>query len=283
MARALGLDPRWVLDLSASMNPCAPDVVALAARRLEALARYPDAGPATASLADALGVDRERLVLTNGGAEAISLVAAELGGSVVAEPEFALHPRGGDGPRWQSDPHNPTGRLAAVKERAGVRDEAFYPLATGRWSRHDPCAVVVGSLTKVFACPGLRAGYVVAPDPDLAARLRRRQPTWSVNALAAALVPELLAVADLPSWASEVARMRRELVEVLSRHQLSPLPSEANWVLVPSATGLREALARHGIVVRDCSSFGLPDHVRVSVPTAAGLERLDRALDAIPH
>ena len=38
------------------------------------------------------------------------------------------------------------------------------------------------------------------------------------------------------------------------------------------------ALARHAVVVRDCRSFGLPDHVRVAVPYASGLERLDAAL-----
>lgn len=278
VARALGLDPASVLDLSASVNPCGPDVAAMARRHLDALAHYPDATPATDALAGALGVDAERVVLTNGGAEAISLVAAELGGGVAAEPEFALHPRGDSGPRWRSDPHNPTGRLAAHEEWADVRDEAFYPLATGRWSRRDPAAVVVGSLTKLFACPGLRAGYVVAPDADLAGRLRRRQPAWSVNALAAALVPDLLAVADLAAWASQIAGLRRELVGVLSRHHLPPLPSDANWVLVPGAAGLRSALALHGIVVRDCASFGLLGHVRVAVPGAAGLERLDRAL-----
>lgn len=71
----------------------------------------------------------------------------------VCEPEFALHPRG-DGPRWRSNPHNPSGLLAGPAETAAVWDEAFYPLATGRWTRGDPGAVVVGSLTKLLACPG---------------------------------------------------------------------------------------------------------------------------------
>jgi histidinol-phosphate/aromatic aminotransferase/cobyric acid decarboxylase-like protein len=41
---------------------------------------------------------------------------------------------------------------------------------------------------------------------------------------------------------------------------------------------LRVALARRAVVVRDCRSFGLPDHVRIAVPDGAGLERLDAAL-----
>ena len=58
-----------------------------------------------------------RLLLTNGGAEAIALVAAELGPGWVDEPDFSLYRRhlpaiDPDGPRWRSNPHNPTGRLA---------------------------------------------------------------------------------------------------------------------------------------------------------------------------
>ncbi len=69
---------------------------------------------ATRLLADALGVDVGGVLLTNGGAEAIALLAAEVGGRVVAEPEFSLHPRGESGVWWRSNPHNPTGRLAAA-------------------------------------------------------------------------------------------------------------------------------------------------------------------------
>ena len=276
VAAALGLDPGSVLDLSASLNPVAPDPAPVVARHLDELGRYPDPARATRALAEAIGAPPGCVLLTNGGAEAISLVAGLLGGRVV-EPEFSLHPRGG-GPLWRSDPHNPTGRLAGPEERAGVRDEAFYPLATGRWTRGDPDTVVVGSLTKVFACPGLRVGYVLA-GPDLVSRLRDRQPAWSVNGPAAAALPDLLAEADLPRWTAEIAALRRDLVSLLDRHGLDPAPSDANYVLCRKAPGLRGRLAPHAVVVRDCASFGLPGQARIAVPTAEGLARLARALE----
>jgi len=274
VAAALGVPFSAVLDLSLSLNPLAPDPAPQVARHLDALSHYPDPRPAAAALADAMGVDPARLLLTNGGAEAIALVAAEIGGSVT-EPEFSLHPRG-HGPRWRSNPHSPTGLLAGPGDRAAVWDEAFYPLATGRWTRGDDGSVVVGSLTKLFACPGLRVGYVLGPS-ELLARLAHRQPAWALNGVAASVLPDLVAGADLPRWAQGVAQLRRALLSMLARHGLAARPSDANWVLV-GAPGLREALAPHGVLVRDCASFGLPGVVRVAVPDSAGIERLDDAL-----
>jgi histidinol-phosphate/aromatic aminotransferase/cobyric acid decarboxylase-like protein len=276
VARALGLDPAAVLDLSLSLNPLAPDPVPVLRRHLAAVRAYPDPTGATEALARAMGVESGRLLLTNGGAEAIALVAAEIGGRV-DEPEFGLHPRGG-GPRWRSNPHSPSGVLARPDEVADVWDEAFFPLATGRWTRGDGVAVVVGSLTKLFACPGLRLGYVLA-DPDLVARCRARQPAWSVGAVAAAALPDLLQAADLPAWRAGLARLRDALTDLLTSRGLPVRPSDANWVLVDRA-GLREALAPQAIVVRDCASFGLPGVARIAVPTEEGLERLAAALAA---
>ena len=272
LAAALGVDPGAVLDLSASLNPVAPDAGEVVAKHLDAIGRYPDPRAATAALAEAMSVDRNRLLLTNGGAEAIALVAAEVGGSV-EEPDFALYPRG-SGPRWRSNPHNPTGRLAPPDGDTDVWDEAFFPLATGRWTSGHP--LVVGSLTKLLACPGLRIGYVVADDVD---RLRERQPAWSVNGLAVAALPDLLERVDLPGWAAAVATLRTQLVDVLRAAGLSPEPSDANFVLV-RAPGLRDRLAPHGVLVRDCASFGLPEHVRIAVPDDRGLGRLQEALCA---
>ena len=285
VAAALGLDPGAVLDLSASLNPAAPDVAALAGRHLGALRRYPDVDAAEGALATALGVGDGRLVLTSGGSQAIALVAEQVGAGRVDEPDFALYrrhlPRTDPGaPRWRSDPHNPSGRLAGEHEVAGVWDEAFLPLAAGTWTRGRP-GWALGSLTKAFACPGLRLGYAVAPGGEEAERLRHRRPAWAVGGLACALVAELMDRADPPAWTAAVARARAALVAVLERHGWAPDAADAPWVLVPNATGLRDALARQAVVVRDCTSFGLPRHVRIGVPDADGLARLDRALDRL--
>jgi histidinol-phosphate/aromatic aminotransferase/cobyric acid decarboxylase-like protein len=285
LAAALGVSPDEVLDLSASSNPCAPDVARLVATHASAVDRYPYPGPATAALAAAIGVDPERLLLTNGGAEAIALVATELEVGDVDECDFSLYARHlrevrPDAPRWRSNPHNPTGRLAAGDEHAAVWDEAFYPLATGAWTRGDADSVVVGSLTKLFACPGLRVGYVIAPDADLVKRLGRKQPEWSVNSLACAVLPSLLDQCDLPAWSARVANLRAELEEVVRARGLEPDPSDANFVLVRRADGLRDRLAARAVLVRDTTSFGIPGGARIAVPDEAGLERLDQALRA---
>jgi histidinol-phosphate/aromatic aminotransferase/cobyric acid decarboxylase-like protein len=284
LARALGIAPGDVLDLSASLNPSAPDVATLVASHADAVSRYPDADLATNALADAMNLDPKRVVLTNGGSEAIAMVAAAHPVGRVDEPDFSLYARhlatiDPDAPRWRSNPHNPTGRLASSDEHAAVWDEAFYPLATGSWTRGDPGALVVGSLTKLFACPGLRAGYVIAPDAPSADRLRARQPEWSVNALVCAVLPEMLASADLPGWARAVATLRGELLEVLRSAGLTAQQSDANYVLVPEASGVRDHLARKGVLVRDTRSFGWPTGVRIAVPPPTGLTRLTAALE----
>src|SRR5690606_2598547 len=186
IAAWLGVAPTQVLDLSASLNPFASDVAPLLQRHASAARRYGDPHGLESRLADLLGVEPALVVATNGAAEAIALVAAELERGRVDEPEFSLYrrhllvdPHAG---RWRSNPHAPSGRLAAPEDSAAVWDEAYWPLATGTWTRgdHRRGAVVIGSATKLFATPGLRVGWVVAPDPEVADRVRTRRPEWSV-------------------------------------------------------------------------------------------------------
>lgn len=272
------------VELSASLNPVAPDPVPLFRRHLDAVHRYPNADRAAAALAEVVGVERERVLLTNGGAEAIALVAANVGAGWIVEPEFSLYrrhltvdPAAG---RWLSDPNNPTGRLAAPAESAAVRDEAFYPLATGSWTRGDAGTIVVGSLTKVFACPGVRIGYVIAPDDRLIADLAAAQPRWALSGLAGAAVPDLLASADLPRWRREIGELRDELSAVLVGRGWRPDPATANYLWLPDASGLRDAMAAGGVLVRSGVSFGYPAAVRIAVPR---VELFERVVAAIPH
>lgn len=288
-ARSGGV-PAAVVDLSTTRNPFAPDLRPLVARHVEAgaLTAHPDDGPARRALAAALDVDPGQVLVTNGGAEAVALLATEWPEGWVEEPERARYRRHlqrivPGARRWASNPNDPTGRLADPGARAAVWDEASYPLATGTWTRGDVArgAAVVGSLTTLFACPGLRLGYVVAPDDAVAEALARRRPRRPVNGLAAAVLPELLALADLGGWRRRLVAARRELADVLRAHGLAPRPSDAPWVLVDGVPGLADDLAAHGVAVRDCTLLGLPGTVRVAVPDASGLERLDAALAAV--
>lgn len=284
LAAALGLEPDQVLDLSASLNPVAPDPVPVVAAHLEALRRYPDAASGEAALSAAIGIDAERTVLTNGGAEAIALVAQLQPAGWADEAEFSLYRRhlrrlDPAAPRWRSNPNNPTGRFARPEEHAAVWDEAFWPLNAGTWTRGDAegGSIVLGSLTKLLGCPGLRLGYVICPDLQTARDLRLARPQWAVNGPAAAALPDLLAAVDLPKWAAAVGELRAELYSVLDRAGYRAEPSDANWVLV-DAPELRAELARAAICVRDCASFGRPGTVRIAVPDGDGLERLEEAL-----
>lgn len=313
VAIALGVDPDSVLDLSLSMNPVAPDVSVFIRSEIDsgALSRYPDAldvSRATDALAERIGVDSSRVVITSGGSEAIALVAAELGSGWANDPDFSLYWRyipvmDPNGPLFRSDPNNPTGLLATSLETTGdsrdvaaceVWDEAFYPLATGKWSRlsnesvarESLTTIVLGSLTKLFACPGLRLGYVVTPPddgevighPGLSHRIKSRQPQWSVATPSLCALPDLVAIAELEEWSNAIKSLRRELVDLLVAHRLSPRESDANFVLLDDAHGLRADLARRAVIVRDCRSFGLPGSVRIAVTDSDGLERLDDAL-----
>lgn len=282
VAAALERPVDELVDLSASLNPEPPALDAVIAAARGDLRRYPDATDATSTLAEVIGVTPERLVLTNGGAEAIALVAGFQPNGWVEAPEFSLYARHlatlePDAPRWRSNPSNPLGRLAPASATAAVWDEAFWPLATGTWTRGDDDAWRLGSLTKLWACPGLRVGYAIAPTDEDATRLRARQPQWSVNALALAAVTQLAPMTDLPVAAAAMIRRRAALIELLAGHGLAVTETEANWVLV-DRPGLRAELIPHGVLVRDCASFGLPGVHRIAVPDDRGFEHLDAAL-----
>lgn len=271
------------LDLSASLNPVAPDPTPIFARHLDVVSDYPDDARATAALADVLDIEPERLVVTNGGAEAIALVANEVRSGWVAGPEFSLYERhltiDPNAGRWCSDPNNPTGALADADDVALVRDEAFYPLATARWTRGDTDCWTLGSLTKVFACPGVRMGYVIAPDDAAAAAIRHRRPRWSVSGLGCAAIPDLLATAELPTWVEQIRELRSTLASALTENGWHAEPGAANYLWIPDAPGLRDAMFRNGILLRSGASFGHPDAVRIAVPTP---DRLADVIGAIP-
>ena len=300
LAAALGISAEEVIDLSASLNPFAPDIAPIVAPHLGSLRRYPDTDSARHVLAHAMSVAPEEVLLTNGGAEAIALacdlVVRRHGGATVREHEFSLYERHlvlkSGAPRVRSNPGNPTGQLVDPNPGhdddgvpVAVWDEAFWPLATGTWtsSVHRRGAIIVGSLTKVFACPGLRLGYVLA-DATTISELSLLQPRWAVSTLAADVLPDLLAMADLPGWAIAITQQRVTLEATLRATGWDTI-SGVNWVLAGldgiSGAELRRQFATQRIAVRDCASFGLELYVRIALPRPDEHTRLTAAIDAV--
>ncbi|HYU19701.1 MAG TPA: histidinol-phosphate transaminase [Chloroflexota bacterium] len=193
------------------------------------------------------------------------------------------------------NPNNPTGQaltsdelavlLAACDETLLIVDEAYRDFADGLASalelRSDPRVVVLRSLTKSFGLGGLRLGYTIA-QPSVIEAVQRAQPPWSVNA--AAQTAGLAALGDTAHVAAgrQLARRAKAyLVDGLGRLGLRCLPSCTSFWLVEvgDAAELRRQLLVRGILVRDCSSFGLPKHIRLAARPLAQCEKLLSVLE----
>ena len=191
------------------------------------------------------------------------------------------------------NPNNPTGdaltRAEVLEIAARVReadaalvvDEAFADFVPGAGvaAEVDGSLYVARSLTKFFAIPGLRLGCLVCEG---APRAQEFQPSWPVNAVAAAA--GVAAVRDrgfVEASVAAVARLREELFEALGALPgLTPFPGAANFLLVRGPAELQAKLAQRGVLVRGCEPFlGLgPGYFRVAVRGAAENERLLAAI-----
>ena len=183
------------------------------------------------------------------------------------------------------NPNNPTGilqkkqdlleRLSEIKRHDGMLfcDEAFIELSDPRQSLadiRDPNLFVLHSLTKSFSVPGIRFGFGFGA-PDLIEKIEISRPPWSVNAFAEAFAMQALVHFD----ALEASRARIRQERDWLSHEITALglycsPSFVNFILVEchrDVATLCECLEKRLILVRNCTSFGLPTCIRVAVRT----------------
>ena len=202
---------------------------------------------------------------------------------------------------WLCNPNNPTGSVVPVDElRAAIEDHpqtifvidqsyGFFtrePLLSAAEAVRFPNIIQLHSMTKRYAMPGLRLGYMTGA-PALLDRIRAVRMPWSVNALAieAGLYlcahPETAPI-DLPALLAET-RWLRERLNTLPG--LTAEPTRTHFFLCRlargSAAALKQWLAeRHGILIRDASNFeGLDEGCfRIATQTP---EENDLLVDAI--
>ncbi|AXR77775.1 histidinol-phosphate transaminase [Natrarchaeobaculum sulfurireducens] len=205
-----------------------------------------------------------------------------------------------DGERivWLTSPHNPSGstislseieRLAeeTTDETLVVVDEAYGEFADresatalleGRdgFDARDDVAVL-RTFSKAYGLAGIRLGYAVVPEAWADAYTRVNTP-FAASELACRAGLAAIDDDEHVDLTVETAREAREYMrEAIDAHVW---PSEGNFVLadVGDAAAVADAMQRRGVIVRDCSSFGLPECIRITCGTDA---ETNRAVDTL--
>ena len=205
-----------------------------------------------------------------------------------------------------NNPHNPTGQIISAEDIKSrvldlpnyglvVLDEAFMDFLPPEqqqslvaWIQDYPQLVILRSLTKFYAIPGLRLGYAIA-HPDRLARWNHWRDPWTVNTLAARVGEVVLQDTAFQSRTYDwLAIAKPKLEQDLARLPgLTVYPGSVNFVLVRSDDSVldvqRQLLKDHKIYIRDCVSFPeLGDRFfRVAVRTVAENDRLISGLASV--
>ena len=282
--------------------------------RMAAIRSYPE--PSATSLEQMIarecGISPDEVLVTSGAVDAIYLIAQAFrqeGTCHVMQPTFreyedacrvfGYQEREDGALCWLCNPNNPTGDVMAAEDVLALAerhsqlivDQSYedYTMASllrpaDAVSRED--IILLHSMTKRYAVPGLRLGYVTASS-TIIRRLREQYRPWAINALSLEAGKWLVqrgetAISDLPSYLAETQRLRAMLNEI---DGIEARQTETNFFLCTirqaTAAQLKEYLAReHGILIRDAFNFtGLtPHHFRIATQSPAENDALVTAI-----
>lgn len=176
------------------------------------------------------------------------------------------------------NPNNPTGQLIQpdLLQQIVLRcqqcqvsliiDEAFIDFAGEQYSLipsllNHPHVFVLRSLTKFFAIPGLRLGYIVNGNQHIMQQLRSQQQPWTINCFAELAGKTILTdhqyIAATHQW---LQQEQTYLYQELSKIPLLKVyPPSANYIffrcLIPEFDLQEYLLKEHHILIRDCGNY----------------------------
>ncbi len=197
---------------------------------------------------------------------------------LLINPELIVDEMNTDDVVFLCNPNNPTGQylgkpeielIFEAAERVDalvVLDEAYVDFVANAFPAHNfsfQNLIVLRSLTKSFAIPGVRIGYALASEATIT-ELEKVKVPWSVSACAqqvGAAVLGPLGDAFLTETRKRIERSKGKIEQVMD------VQTDANYYVldVGIARETKKELITQGIQVRDCTSFGLPSHIRFSV------------------
>ena len=186
-----------------------------------------------------------------------------------------------------TNPNNPTGYL--IEEELLQRlleyckaenifillDECFleFVLDGERYSQISNLSkytnlAILRSLTKLYAFPGLRFGYLLTENKKMIENLNKLTPSWDINTLALEAAKFSL-TQDMSQVVLKIQKEKSILLKNLKSVGIEVFDSKANFLLCRYKKNLSNALLNQGVIVRDCSDYrGMDDtYFRVAVRT----------------
>ena len=168
------------------------------------------------------------------------------------------------------NPNNPNGSawpapvLSGIIQRnpetCFVVDEAFMEFLPDGFSLVSrdlpPNVVLLRSMTKFYALPGIRIGFCIGSE-ELISKLRRIQPEWMLGSAALSVAEFLFSLED--SYAERcrkgISELREELFSALNvLPGVTAYPSMANFILVKAKDVRESLLKKYRIAVRSCGN-----------------------------
>jgi histidinol-phosphate aminotransferase len=184
-----------------------------------------------------------------------------------------------------ANPNNPTGTLCSQTEIdrfmervpdnvITVFDEAYYeflpdPPDVLKYVREGRNVVVLRTFSKIQGLANLRIGYGLAHKELIDVLQKTRQP-FNANGIAQAGALAGLADDEHQRKTRDLTIAGREWMQAqFADMGLEFVPSHANFVLVRVGNGkaVFQALMKKGVIIRDMTSYGLPEWIRVSIGT----------------
>lgn len=275
----------------------------------DAILSYPEPEPVSVEkkIADLNRCREEEVMVTNGATEAIYLIAKEFSGSnsAIVSPTFReyqdackmhghqidfIHSLNeiSDNHKlvWMCNPNNPTGRviqkdvlmeiISENKDKVFVIDQAYsdytlLPTLSAKDAVEAGNVILLGSLTKRFAVPGLRIGYAIGSN-KLLDRVKRWRMPWSVNGIAIESAKYL--IDNICKYDIDAEGLHKEALRISGKLRelgLDVENTDCNFILCKLPDGTAAELKQYlmdegGILIRDASNFeGLTErHFRVA-------------------
>ena len=202
---------------------------------------------------------------------------------------------------WLCNPNNPTGKVIPKVQLVEsmmnhphtvfVIDQSYEFFCQEELIQPREVAllgncILLHSMTKKYSIPGLRLGYVTAPEP-LAETLRQYRMPWSVNALASQACQYILEHADdflfdIETYLQEAQHLNAELNTIGG---IEALPTQTHFMLIhmpgkDSIVMKRRLVDEYGILIRSAHNFaGLNQHyIRVAAQSPEENKLLVNAL-----